>query len=131
MECQACHGPHGTDKVPNPGSADGTVPPLNPIDRELFSKDPATFARNIDIFLQHGSVPEGPAPQLRMPAFGDGNSLTQQQISNAEAYILSLNGIDRAQLENPGVPPKRFFIIVVPAVLLVLLILGGIYKCLP
>ena len=131
MECQACHGPHGTDKVPNPGSADGTVPPLNPIDRELFSKDPATFARNIDIFLQHGSVPEGPSPQLRMPAFGAGNSLTQQQISNAEAYILSLNGMDRAQLENPGMLPKRFFILVVPAVLLVLLILGGIYKCLP
>lgn len=131
MECRACHGPHGTGKVPNPGSADGTVPPLKPIDRELFSKDPATFARNIDLFLQHGSVPEGPAPQLRMPPFGDSNSLTQQQISNAEAYILSLNGIDRAQLENPGLPPKRFFILVVPAVLLVLLILGGIYKCLP
>ncbi|HMK48950.1 MAG TPA: cytochrome b N-terminal domain-containing protein [Thermodesulfovibrionales bacterium] len=131
MECQACHGPLGKDKVPNPGSTDGTVPPLNPVDRELYNRDPAQFARNIDMFLQHGSVPEGPGPQLRMPAFGDSNSLTQQQISNAEAYILSLNGIDRAEVENPGMPPKRFFIIVVPAVLLVLLILGGIYKCLP
>ena len=131
MECALCHGPDGTGRVPNPGSDDGTVPRLNPIDRELFSKDPKEFAENIDKFIQHGSTPDGPDPQLRMPPFGDSNSLTQQQIANAEAYVLHLNGVDRAQLVNPGLPPKRFFFIVVPAVILILLILGGIYKCLP
>jgi ubiquinol-cytochrome c reductase cytochrome b subunit len=131
MECMSCHGPTGTDKVPNPGSADGTVPSLNPIDRELFSKDPKEFAEHIDKYLQHGSTPEGPNPSLSMPAFGDSNSLTQQQISNVEAYILRLNGVDRAQITNPGMQPKKFFLIVVPAVILVLLILGGVYKCLP
>jgi len=131
MECMACHWLDGTDMVPNPGSKDGTVPALNPIDRELFSKDPGEFARNIDRYIQHGSAPEGADPQLKMPAFGDTNSLTQQQIANAEAYILSLNSIDRAQIMNPGMHPKRFFIIVIPTVIIILLILGGIYKCLP
>ena len=131
MECMPCHGPNGTDKVPNPGSADGTVPPLNPIDRELFSKEPKEFAEKIDKYLQYGSTPEGSNPSLSMPAFGDSNSLTQQQIANAEAYILSLNGIDRAELLNPGVPPRRFFILTVPVFILVLLVLGGIYACLP
>ncbi len=131
MECAACHGPAGTDKVPNPGSAEAYVPALNPIDKELFSKDPKEFAGNIDKFIQHGSIPEGTGPQRRMPAFGDTNSLTQQQISNVEAYILALNNIDRAEIVNPGMPPKRFFFIVVPAIILILFILGGIYKCLP
>ena len=131
QKCASCHGPQGTDKVPNPGSDDGFVPALNPIDKELFSKEPQTFAKNIDVFIQHGSVPSGPNPQFHMLAFGDDHTLTQQQIANVEAYILHLNGVDRAQLENPGLLPKRFFIIIVPAVILVMLILGGIYKCLP
>jgi ubiquinol-cytochrome c reductase cytochrome b subunit len=131
MECAACHGPAGTDKVPNPGSEDGTVPPLNPIDRELFSRNPKQFAENIDIFIQHGSMPGGPDPKLHMLPFGDSNTLTQQQIANAEAYILELNGVNRADLLNPGMAPERFFIIAVPSVILILLILGGIYHCLP
>lgn len=131
MECASCHGPAGTGRIPNPGSGEGIVPPLKPIARELFSADPKEFARNIDGYIQHGSPPEGPAPRLRMPSFGDGNSLTQQQIANVEAYLLSLNGVDRAQIMNPGMPPKRFFLIVVPLVIVILLILGGIYKCLP
>ena len=131
MDCAVCHGPAGTDKVPNPGSADGTVPPLNPIDRELFNKDPQQFAENIDMFIQHGSMPDGPNPKLHMLPFGDSNSLTQQQIANAEAYILKLNGVNRAQLLNPGMDPERFFFMAVPAFILLLLILGGIYHWLP
>jgi len=131
QKCAPCHGPQGTDKVPNPGSEDRFVPPLNPIDRELFNKDPRIFAENIDRYIQHGSIPAGPSPQFQMLAFGDDNQLTQQQISNVEAYILSLNGVNRAELINPGVKPVRFFIIAIPAVILILLLLGGIYKCLP
>lgn len=130
-QCPLCHGPMGTDKIPNPGSDDGIVPALNPIDRELFSKNPEEFAENIDKFIQHGSTPSGPNTQLKMPAFGDTNSLTQQQIANVEAYVLRLNGVTRSELINPGITPKRSFFIVVPAVILILLILGGIYRCLP
>src|SRR6202165_2880242 len=30
--CASCHGPHGAVGIRNPGSSDGTVPVLNPID---------------------------------------------------------------------------------------------------
>lgn len=131
LKCSSCHGPLGTDKVPNPGSDDGFVPALNPIDLDLLKKDPQTFAKNIDTFIQHGSVPSGPNPQFHMLAFGDDHTLTQQQIANVEAYIMHLNGVNRAQLINPGIQPVRFFAIVVPMVIVILLLLGGIYKCLP
>ncbi|MGO9612763.1 MAG: cytochrome b N-terminal domain-containing protein [Dissulfurispiraceae bacterium] len=131
MECKSCHGPQGRGSVTNPGSEDGKVPPLNPIDRELFSRDPESFAENIDTFLQHGSIPKGSNPQLHMPTFGDTNSLTQQQIANIEAYVMRLNGVDRAQIVNPGLTPWNFFMIVVPSIIILLLITGGIYRCLP
>ncbi len=90
-ECQPCHGPQGTDDVPNPGSGDGTVPPLNPIDPLLKNPDYKTFATNIDLFIQHGSVPEGPSPFRTMPGWGDKGVLTQQEIADLIAYIISLN----------------------------------------
>jgi mono/diheme cytochrome c family protein len=93
--CASCHGPRGTDKVPNPGSDDGTVPPLNPIDPNLASKDPAVFAANIDRLIQHGSVPDGPDPALVMPDWGDSQALTQKQIADLEAYVMRLNGVTR------------------------------------
>ena len=107
--CEACHGPQGTGKIANPGAEGGTVPALNPINRNLFSKTPQTFAENIDRYIQHGSMPAGIAPPLHMLPFGDTNTLTQQVISNIEAYILQLNGVDRAQSVNPGIPPRQFF----------------------
>jgi ubiquinol-cytochrome c reductase cytochrome b subunit len=107
--CQSCHGPQGTDKVSNPGSEDGTVPPLNPIDRELFDKDPDVFVGHIDHFLQDGSTPPGPNPSLKMPDFGRSKSLTQEQIANLEAYVLHLNGVDRARISHPGLRPVWFF----------------------
>jgi len=109
--CKACHGPEGMDEVPNPGSEDGTVPPLKGIDPEFISKDATVFARNIDRFIQHGSHPGGPSPALEMPAFGATNTLTQPQIANIEAYVLSLNGVDRAQILHPGIPPRPFFLL--------------------
>jgi mono/diheme cytochrome c family protein len=95
--CQVCHGPQGKDKVTNPGSKDGTVPPLNPIDPHLFNKNPQIFVDHIDPFLQHGSVPKGPNPRLHMLPFGDNHMLTQQEIADLEAYVLSLNGVSRVQ----------------------------------
>jgi mono/diheme cytochrome c family protein len=93
--CAVCHGAQGTDKVLNPGSDDGTVPPLNPIDPHLADANPAAFAANIDRIIQHGSVPDGPDPRLIMPDWGDSKTLSQQQIADLEAYVMRLNGVNR------------------------------------
>jgi mono/diheme cytochrome c family protein len=95
QNCAYCHGPKGTDKVPNPGSDDGTVPALAPIDPELADKDPGVFASKIDRYIQHGSIPDGPQPNLFMPDWGDSKALSQQEIADLEAYIMHLNGISR------------------------------------
>lgn len=90
--CQSCHGPRGTDKVKNPGSDDGTVPSLNPIDPAFASKTPSAFAANIDRIIQHGSIPDGSKPELFMPNWGDSRALSQQEIADVEAYLMRLNG---------------------------------------
>lgn len=89
--CATCHGDEGKGGVPNPGSTDETVPPLNPIDPLLINADLKTFATNIDLFIQNGSVPEGPSPFRNMPAWGDQDALTQQQIADVIAYLISIN----------------------------------------
>ena len=89
--CMPCHGAAGKGGIPNPGSTDGTVPPLNPIDETMVSKDSKAFTYNIDLFLQNGSTPDGPHPAIRMPAWGADKMLTQQQIADVIAYIVSLN----------------------------------------
>jgi ubiquinol-cytochrome c reductase cytochrome b subunit len=115
INCESCHGPEGTDKVPNPGSTRGIVPPLNPINPSLASQDAQTFAENIDRYIQHGSIPQGPNPALHMIDFGDSKALSQAMISDIEAYTLRLNGVDRAQIVNPGVEPRFFFWLVAAA----------------
>jgi mono/diheme cytochrome c family protein len=89
--CAACHGDQGKQGIPNPGSDDGTVPPINPIDQTLVSADALIYATNLDLFIQHGSKPAGPAPAIQMPAWGDQNLLSQQEIADVIAYIISLN----------------------------------------
>jgi mono/diheme cytochrome c family protein len=89
--CAACHGPEGAMGIPNPGSDDGSVPRLNPIDPTIASADPEVFALNVDLFIEHGSIPEGPNPLIMMPSYGDGNLLTDQQIADLIAYVISLN----------------------------------------
>ena len=90
-QCEKCHGTDGKVGVQNPGSADGTVPPLNPIDSTMVSADAKTFATNIDLFIEHGSTPEGDNPEKTMPALGDQQKLTPQQIADVIAYVISLN----------------------------------------
>jgi mono/diheme cytochrome c family protein len=89
--CVPCHGAKGVGGIANFGSADGTVPPLNPIDPTL--KDPTykTFATNLDLFIQHGSTPAGTNPIFQMPPWGDSGTLSQQQIADVIAYLISLN----------------------------------------
>jgi mono/diheme cytochrome c family protein len=89
--CVACHGDQGKGGVTNPGSDDKTVPSLNPIDPTMVNSDYKTFATNIDLFVEHGSTPEGESPALSMKAFGDDKLLTPQQIADVIAYVISLN----------------------------------------
>jgi mono/diheme cytochrome c family protein len=89
--CIPCHNTQGQGGILNPGSDDGTVPALNPIDPTLISGNYSTFAYNIDLFIQHGSTPAGSNPTLKMPAWGDENKLTQQNIADVIAYLISLN----------------------------------------
>lgn len=89
--CRKCHGEQGQGDVENPGSDDGTIPPLNPIDETMVSKDPKVFATNIDLFIEHGSKPEGEKPKEVMAAWGDDKKLTPQQIADVIAYVISLN----------------------------------------
>jgi mono/diheme cytochrome c family protein len=89
--CQTCHNTEGKGGIPNPGSTDGTVPPLNPIDSTLISSDTKTYSTNLDLFIEHGSTPEGPGPTFSMPAWGDKKVLTPQQIADVIAYVMSLN----------------------------------------
>jgi mono/diheme cytochrome c family protein len=94
--CVPCHGDHGANGIANPGSNDGTVPVLNPIDPGFLADsngDPAIFAHDIDLFLQHGSRPAGPRPLISMPAFGDRHALSQRDIADIEAYVMELNGV--------------------------------------
>ncbi len=111
--CASCHGNRGTTGIGNPGSNDGTVPTLNPIDPgflEDSNGDAAIFARELDVFLQHGSRPAGPSPLISMPGFGDQKLLPQSDIADIEAYVMQLNGTfwpDRCpgimlELANPG-----------------------------
>ena len=88
--CVACHGAKGEGNVTNPGSKDGTVPALSPIDPEIASPDIKAFTKNIDIYIEHGSKPEGLKPSLSMPAFGYEKKLTAQQIADVIAYTISM-----------------------------------------
>jgi len=89
--CQKCHGTEGKGGVLNPGSDDGTVPALYPIDSTLVSSEYKTFSYNLDLFLQNGSIPAGESAVDMMPAWGAQKVLTQQQIADVIAYIISLN----------------------------------------
>ncbi len=89
--CQSCHGAMGKRGIANPGSTDGRVPALNPIDATLRSRDPKTFALNLDLFIENGSMPDGSKPQLIMAAWGKDKEISQQQIADVIAYIFKLN----------------------------------------
>jgi len=117
--CRSCHGTRGAGQVPNPGSTDGTVPALNPVDRKLYNANPQFFASNIDLAIQYGSQPAGNHPALVMPAFGVNRALTQEEIAHLEAYILDLNGVPRGAIMHPGIQPMKF-LFAVSAVFLVI-----------
>jgi len=87
--CVKCHGDEGKGGVANPGSVED-VPALNPIDETMVNSDAKVFATNLDLFIEHGSTPDG-TPKLTMPAWGDDKMITAQQIADVIAYVISLN----------------------------------------
>jgi len=99
--CASCHGPAGQPTLAYPGIASVQNTNTNySIDPELYDPNPARFALNIDPFIQHGSNPGGvPAP---MPSFGDSGILTQSQIADVEAYVMSLSNVNWPTLALNG-----------------------------
>ena len=98
--CASCHGPAGEPTNPSyPGLNDVQNPNSSySIDPELYDINPVFFSRNIDPFLQHGSTPGG----VSMPAFGDNGLLTQSQIADTEAYVMSLSHVNWPSLTLSG-----------------------------
>lgn len=91
--CKKCHGDQGKGGIANPGSTDGTIPPLGPVDdpAAFRTNNPEQFALVLDLFIEHGSTPEGNNPKEVMDAWGDKAKLTPQQIADVIAYIKGLN----------------------------------------
>jgi cytochrome c len=89
-KCEECHGEAGRGGVADTGAEAGEVPALNPVAASLYNSDAGIFAANLDLFIEHGSVPKG-APLRVMLAYGDYGLLTPQQIADVIAYIISLN----------------------------------------
>jgi len=114
--------------VPNPGAEGGAIPPLDPIRRKYLAEDPGEFAANIDRVLQHGAIPRGPLPEKSMLTFGTTHSPSQEEIADLEAYILFLNGVERAQLRHAGIPPGTWFLVMIAAFALAAAGLAGIRK---
>ncbi|HED08573.1 MAG TPA: c-type cytochrome [Ignavibacteria bacterium] len=127
--CESCHGINGKGGISNPGSLLGEVPPLNPIAGKLYSDNPQTFANNVDRIIQHGSTSPG-TPALKMFDFGDSRALTQREITHLEAYILNLNGVNRAQIETTSFSPKQYFIVtaIIFLIVSILLFFINLYK---
>jgi ubiquinol-cytochrome c reductase cytochrome b subunit len=128
--CEACHGVQGRGGVSNPGSLLKFVPRLNPVSKVLFNNDPQKFADNIDRFIQHGVVPEGSHPALKMFNYGDSYALTQPEIASIEAYVLYLNNVNRAEIQSPP-SARQFFALAVwifIGVTIILIIIGLVYK---
>ena len=91
QNCVACHGLGGVGGIANPGSEKGTVPALNPIDSTIADPDLKTYATNLDLFIEHGSIPAGQSPTKVMGAWGDSKVLRPSQIADVIAYIIGLN----------------------------------------
>jgi mono/diheme cytochrome c family protein len=81
--CINCHGPNGLGGVPNPVSADKTIPPLSGGDfRGEFNTD-----AKIAAVIRSGSV-IGKAPIVSMPHWG--GILSSRQIAQLTAYLKTL-----------------------------------------
>jgi mono/diheme cytochrome c family protein len=117
--CQQCHGTLGKKGIENPNSVDGEVPAINPMDPEISGADKQgnipdvqKFVDNMDVYLQDGSspdaTPDGADPKYKMPSFGNTFQMTQAQIADVEAYVVQINGAQRATIAPHGPAPKTY-----------------------
>ncbi|MGZ4258563.1 MAG: c-type cytochrome [Gaiellaceae bacterium] len=81
--CINCHGPNGLGGVPNPLSADKTIPPLSGV---AFRKQFNTDAKIIAV-IRSGSV-IGRAPIVSMPHWG--GIISDQDLKALTAYLKTL-----------------------------------------
>jgi len=81
--CINCHGPNGLGGVPNPLSADKTIPPLSGLD---FRKEFNTDAK-IESVIRSGSV-IGKAPIVSMPHWG--GIIPEPRLKALAAYLKTL-----------------------------------------
>jgi hypothetical protein len=63
-----------------------------------------------------------------MLPFGDTRALTQQQIADIEAYVMKLNGVDRAMIYHPGISPGIFLLITIVVFVVSGLGLAGLWS---
>jgi len=81
--CINCHGPNGLGGVPNPLSADKTIPVLSGQDfRQQFNTDAKIIA-----VIRSGSV-IGKAPIVSMPHWG--GIIPQERLNALVAYLKTL-----------------------------------------
>ena len=81
--CINCHGPNGLGGVPNPLSADKTIPPLSGLDfRSEFNTD-----AKIEAVIRSGSV-IGKAPIVSMPHWG--GIIPPDRLAALVAYLKTL-----------------------------------------
>jgi mono/diheme cytochrome c family protein len=81
--CINCHGPNGLGGVPNPLSADKTIPPLSGVAfRQQFNTD-----AKIEAVIKSGSV-IGKAPIVSMPHWG--GIIPQDRLQALIAYLKTL-----------------------------------------
>ena len=89
--CQVCHGIGGRGGETPEAEEPWPVPPLVPAQESLADPDPKVFAENLDLFIEHGSTPQGASHSVVMLPFGGQKLLTPEQIADVIAYIIQEN----------------------------------------
>jgi mono/diheme cytochrome c family protein len=93
--CFSCHGPEGTHGIPNPGRADGTVPPF-PGSLMMYAKN----ADQVREWIRDGKTSARAASRiwlaergrgaLRMPAYG--RRVTSRELEDLVAFVMAAAG---------------------------------------
>lgn len=96
LGCFGCHGPEGMGGVPNPGAAEGEIPPLRAV-----ATLPSYVQSEAELleWVRDGKpqrlakAPTGHRPLIEMPAYGE--QLSSSELSDLVAYLKVLGGYER------------------------------------
>ncbi|MBI2387909.1 MAG: cytochrome c [Elusimicrobia bacterium] len=91
--CVGCHGIDGAGGYPNNNVKGGLIPPLKKAS-EGFSKAELTAKIKKGVPQSQKADENGPAPLIRMPAWGE--ALDDKEIEAVADYLLSLSGKEKA-----------------------------------